>query len=366
MKVCVLGGCGDMAVVAVRLLNAEKDVKKIIIADLNLAKAQKFAAEIGAKATAVAVDASKPETITAVVKGCDVALGFIGPFYKFEKKIIGACVAAKTSYVSICDDFDAYLDAITLDAEAKKAGITVIAGLGNSPGITNILAKKAYQSMDEPETINIQWAGGTNEPVGPANVQHVMHIFSGHTLQWKDGKEIRVKTGTNKKIVEFPEPIGKLAVYYTGHAESVSVPRSLPGLKNVTLHGGTHPAWVSNLATIFGSLGLTNTSKKRDRIAKIMVPLEKLGIFSKGGLDKSVFRIDVFGKNKGKPIHNYYSGVGHIADITSIPAIEGALMIARGELKNPGVHSAESALEPDDFLPRIQKRGVELFFYEGV
>jgi hypothetical protein len=29
---------------------------------------------------------------------------------------------------------------------------------------------------------------------------------------------------------------------------------------------------------------------------------------------------------------NYYMGAGHIADITSIPAVEGALMIARGEL----------------------------------
>ena len=39
-------------------------------------------------------------------------------------------------------------------------------------------------------------------------------------------------------------------------------------------------------------------------------------------------------------------------------------MIARGELKKPGVHSADGALEPDDFLPRIQKKGVELHFFE--
>ena len=97
-------------------------------------------------------------------------------------------------------------------------------------------------------------------------------------------------------------------------------------------------------------------------MTKILLPFMKL--FEVGGVDKSVFRIDTYGTDKGKPRHHYYSGVGHIADITSIPAVEGALMIARGELKKPGVYSADGILDPDDFLPRIQKRGVELFFVE--
>lgn len=364
MKIIVLGGCGDMAKVAVNLLNAEKDVNDLIIADINVTRAEQVAAELGPKCKAVKVDAGDDASIRDAVRGCDAALGFIGPFYRFEKRIVNACIDARTPYVSIMDDYDAYLAVIELDEKAKQAGVTAICGLGNSPGITNLLAKKGYQSMDEPERINIQWAGGSNEAVGPANVKHVMHIFAGTTLQWLDGKEVRVKTGTNKKIVEFPEPMGKLPVYYTGHAESVSVPRNLKGLKEVTLHGGVHPPYIARLATFFGNLGMTTTPAKRDRIAKIMVPLEKIGIFSKGGVDKSVFRIDAYGKKNGKPVHHYYTGVGHIADITSIPAVEGALMIARGELKKPGVHAAESALEPADFLPRLQKRGIELNYYE--
>jgi len=362
MKIVILGGCGDMAKVAVNLLVKEKDVTELVIADLNENKAKKMAAELGPKVSALKVDAKDRDSIIAAVKGCAVALGFIGPFYMFEHRIADACIDAGTPYVSIMDDYDAYLEVIKLDEKAKKAGVTCICGLGNSPGITNLLAKKGYQSMDEPEKIHIHWAGGSNEDVGPANVKHVLHIFSGTTLQWINGKEVRVKTGTNKKIVEFPAPMNKLPVYYTGHAESVSVPRNLKGLKEVTLHGGIHPPYVARLATFFGKLGLTNTSKKRDRLAKILVPIE--GLFATGGVDKSVFRIDVFGKKNGKPAHHYYTGVGHIADITSIPAVEGALMITRGELKKPGVHAAESALEPADFLPRLEKRGIELKYYE--
>ena len=362
MKVVILGGCGDMAKVAVNLLLAEADVTELIIADLNVKKAEEIAAASGKKAKAIKVDAASHESVVAAVKGCDVALGFIGPFYKFEKKIVDACIDAGTPYVSIMDDYDAYLDVITLDEKAKKAGLTMICGLGNSPGITNILAKKGYQSMDAPERINIQWAGGSNEDVGPANVRHVLHIFAGTTLQWLDGKEVRVKTGTNRKIVEFPEPMGKLPVYYTGHAESVSVPRNLKGLKEVTLHGGIHPPYIARLATFFGNIGLSNTPQKRDTLAKILVPIE--GLFAAGGVDKSVFRIDAYGTKSRQPAHHYYTGVGHIADITSIPAVEGALMIARGELKKPGVNAAEAALEPADFLPRLEKRGIDFKYYE--
>jgi len=366
MKICVLGGCGDMAKVALELLAKESDVTSVTIADINLEKAKQMAENFGQKFTAKFVDAKDKSSLIDTIKGHQVALGFIGPFYMFEKGIIDACIEARVPYVSICDDYDAYLSAITLNDKAISSGLTIIAGLGNSPGITNLLAKKGYLSMDKPERIEINWAGGSDEDIGPANVKHVLHIFSGYTIQWRDGKEVRIKTGTERKVIEFPEPMGKLPVYITGHAESVSVPRTLHGLKYVSLHGGIHPPYIARLATLLGRLGLTNTAKKREVLTKILLPLVNLGIFSKGGIDQSVFRIDVYGEKNGKQVHHYYSGVGHIAEITSIPAVEGALMIARGKLNKPGIHSAESAIDDvDQFLNRIQSRGVKLFYTEN-
>lgn len=365
MRICVLGGCGDMARVALDLLSKESDVTKVTVADIDIDKARSIAERYGTTFTAVKVDARNEEQVKQAVVGHDVALGFIGPFYLFERGIVKACISAKVPYVSICDDYDAFLSAVEWDGMAKESGVTVIAGLGNSPGITNLLAKKGYLAMDKAERIEINWAGGSGEDIGPANIKHVLHIFSGYTLQWLEGKEVRVKTGTERKIVEFPEPMGKLPVYITGHAESVSVPRNLPGLRDVTLHGGIHPPYIARLATWLGRLGLSNTARKRDVLTKILLPLVNAGIFSKGGIDQSVFRIDVYGEKNGKPVHYYYSGVGHIAEITSIPAVEGALRIGRGELYKPGVHSAESAIDDvDGFLRRLEGRGVKLFYVE--
>ena len=365
LKVCVLGGCARMAIPALRELGREADVVEVAVADLDHESARDTADSFGDKFLGLSVDATNHDELVEAIRDYHVVMGYVGPFYLFEKKIVQACIEAKTHYVSISDDFDAYLSVEPLFDDAKKAGITIISGLGNSPGITNVLARKGYFSMDKPERINIHWTGGSDEEVGPANIKHVMHIFEGKTLQWIDGEEVYVKTGRGRKVVEFPEPIGIKTVYYTGHAESVSVPRNLKGLEEVTLHGGVQPNWVAVLARTFGDLGLTTTHRKREIVANILTPI--MDIFKLGGsADQSVFRIDVYGTHEGRPRHHFYTGVGHIAEITSMPCVEGALMVARGRIRKRGLFAAEAILDPDDFLPRIAKRGVKLFYYEGV
>jgi len=363
MKVIVLGGAGAMAEVALDELRKE-NLDQVTIADYDKEAADAKARQLGAPFDSMFLDANDHAALVKAVAPYDVAMGFIGPFYKYERPIVQAMIEAKTHYVSIADDYDAYLATIGLYDEAEKAGITVITGLGNSPGITNILAKKGYQSMDNPKRINVNWCGGSDEAVGPANVKHVMHIFSGYTLQWMNSQEVKVKTGMGRKLVEFPQPVGTYPIFYTGHAESVSIPRNLPGLEEVTLHGGAKPAWISQLATGFGLMGFTRTPERRETMSRLLTPL--LDLFAAGGVDKSVFRVDTFGTHKGLPCHNYYTGVGHIAFITSIPCVEGALMVGRNQLRKRGVFAAEAIINPDTFLPRIAKRGVELFYYEGM
>ncbi len=364
MKIILLGGCADMATPILELIGKEEDVEKVTLADLDLKKAQNLARSLGDRYDAARLDANNHDEMVRLVGDYDVAMGYIGPFYHFEHRIAAACIEAGTNYVSISDDYDAYLHVIELDEKAREKGVTILSGLGNSPGLTNLLAKKGYQSMDTPKKIHIQWTGGSDEAVGPANVKHVMHIFEGKTLQWQNGKEVWVECGGGEKVVEFPEPIGIQTVFYTGHAESVSVPRNLPGLEEVTLHGGARPVWVARLATWFGKLGMTTTHAKRERLTKLLTPM--MGLFQVGdSADKSVFRIDVYGEHEGHPRHHIYSGVGPIAEITSFPLLEGALKLGRGELDKAGVFAAEALLDPDEFLPRVVKRGVEMMYYEG-
>jgi len=368
MKVLLLGGAGDMAVEALRELNRDaKNVTQVTIVDLNTAKAEKTVADLGLqyKTEILGHDLFDREWLVNLVKAHDVVLGFAGPFYTTEKYCAEVCIAAKTNYVSISDDYDAYLAVLTLDEEAKKAGVKILTGFGNSPGITQMLARKGYNSMDKCRRINVNWAAGSNEAVGMTNLIHLFHIFNGTTLQTIRGKEIEVKTGEGRKMVEFPYPMGWLPVYYTGHAESVSLPRNLPGLEEATLHGGVQPPYIPQLVKTLARTGMFKTHERRRKAAKFFYSIENL--FTAGGLDKSVGRVDVYGIDENKAVYRYYTYIGHIAQLTAYPAVQAAWWLKQNKFKGKtgGVYSADRILDqPDEFLAELIGRGLEIYYYE--
>ncbi len=362
MKILLLGGCADMAVPMIKVLKDDLDIKSVLLADLDLEKAERIAAENGPKFSAIKVDANSLAEVVSIMKGYDVALCYIGPFYYFEKKLAHCAIDAGINYISIADDYDAYLDVITLDEEAKIKNVKILTGFGNSPGLTQILARKGYNDLENAYKINVNWTAGSDEAAGVSNLIHLFHIFNGTTLQTFEGKEIAVKTGTGKKYVEFPEPIGKNPVYYTGHAESVSIPRNLPGLKEVTLHGGVKPPYIVGLLKFLSTLGLFKTHKRRTALAKFFYKIE--GWFASEGLDKSVGRIDIYGKTKDKDIYKYFTYVGHIAELTSYPAYIAAKWLNQNKFNDipGGVYSGERLLEnPDPFIEDLKSLDMEIF-----
>jgi saccharopine dehydrogenase-like NADP-dependent oxidoreductase len=365
MKILVLGGAGDMARDVLDELQKEAAVKSVSIADLNLDKARREAALRGGRFSAYRLDAQDHGQVVDLMGRHDITLGFAGPFYHFEKRLALAALDAGKPYISIADDYEAYLDVLSLDDLARQKGVHLLTGWGNSPGLTQALARQGYNSMEHPRRINVHWAAGSNEAAGPANLTHLFNIFHGTTLQTIRGKEIQVPTGGGRKIVRFPFPMGELPVYYTGHAESVSIPRNLPGLTEVTLHGGVQPPYIPLLIMLLGKTGLFNTHGRRKKAADFFYRIESL--FGAGGLDKSVGRVDVYGFHQGRSVHRTYTYIGHIGQITSIPCAVAALWELAGRFREVpgGVYSAEKLLpDPAPFLAEVMGRGVDIFFHE--
>lgn len=365
MKILVLGGAGDMARDVLDVLQAEAGDMAVTVADRNFDAARREAALRGARFSARGVDAEDRGPLVALMKGHDITLGFAGPFYHVEKRFAQAALEAGRPYVSIADDYEAYLDVITLDTEARRAGIHILTGWGNSPGITQALALRGCRSMDEPRRVNVHWAAGSNEAAGPANLAHLFNIFHGTTLQTIRGREVRVRCGGGRKLVRFPFPMGELPVYHTGHAESVSIPRNIPGLTEVTLHGGVQPPYIPILIMLMARTGLFGTHARRTAAAKFFHRIET--VFGAGGLDKSVGRVDVYGLHGGKTVHRTYTYLGHIGRITAIPSAAAALWELGGRFRDTpgGVYAPERLLaDPDPFLAELMRRGVEIFFHE--
>ena len=362
MKVVVLGGAGDMGSEAVRDLVKFTGADQVTIADLNTEAAAKLAAAIGDKRVAVKkVDATSREELIEVLKGHDVAAGALGPFYRFERPIVEAAIEAGINYVSICDDHDAAEAVLELDEAAKEKGLKILTGLGWTPGLTNIFARKGYGELDEVEKINVYWAGSAGDSEGLAVILHTIHIFTGHVISYQNGEFLEVKAGSGKEVVDFPAPIGKVSTFHLGHPEPVTLPRYLEGVKEVTLKGGLVENYLNGLAKLVAAMGLTSTPARKQRLGKFMkrllplFPSDKKRSFSGA-------RVDLTGTLEGKRVKITYAAVDHMSRLTGIPLSIGAWLMAQGKIKRLGVYGpeAEGAVNPDEFLEELARRDVNV------
>ena len=362
MRFIVLGGAGDMGNEAVRALATHPGVDEVMVADLNLEAAQALSESLGAPVQACSLDALDRQGLVDAIRGYDVALGFVGPFVYFERRLVQAAIEAGVHYVSVADDYEAARAALALDEKAKQAGITVITGLGNCPGLTNLLAKKGAQSMDRARRVHIAWFGGADDAGGYANYQHAIHIFCGKVPSFEHGREVQVRAGDGREVVDFPPPCGRLPVYYTGHAEPVTLPRNIPGLEEVTLKGGIWPNWLARAGILLVRAGLLRGERSQKWWADLFYRV--LPRLPQGKCTVSGYRVDVWGEKDGREAHHWYTGVDRMKRVTSIPAALGAVMLAQGEIEERGVFAPEALLDPDTMLSRLEPYGIEVERHE--
>lgn len=363
MKVIALGGAGAMGSLTVRDLARCDIVESLTIADYNVARAAELASELGEKCRAVQIDAEDHTRMVEVVRGNDVALGAIGPFYKYEVKMAIAAIEAGANYVSICDDYDACAAVLELDEDARKAGVLAITGVGWTPGVTNVMARKAADQLDEVDEMAISWASHAADTSGKAVTLHYVHAVTGMIPTYIDGRTSWVPAGSGLEMLKFPEPVGVLNVFHAGHPEPITIPRYI-NARTVSLKGGLVEGYLVKLANALVKLRLTDTVAKKDilgRIFNVILPyLENIGRPPETG---SACRADVTGKKDGKWTHIVYGAAAHMDVITGLPASVGIQMIGEGKVKGSGVVAPEGCLPPNEFLQRLEKGGIRL--YEG-
>lgn len=363
MRVVALGGGGVMGRLGVKDLASKESVEELLIADYDLDAAEAVARELGSKCSAKKVDANNHAQMVEMVKGFDVAMGTIGPFYKYEKKVASACIDAGVNYVSICDDYDAAADFLELDGAAKKAGVTAITGVGWTPGITNVFARFGADQFDEVEEIATSWACDPADTAGKAVTFHYIHAVTGMIPSYIDGRMQNIKAGSGLERINFPATVGPVNVFHAGHPEPVTIPRYISA-RTVTLKGGLTDAFLVGLTNVLVGMRLTNTERKKDLIGSLFnMVLPYLESIGKPPETCSACRTDITGKKKGKWMHLAYGAADHMDKLTCLPTSIVVQMVGEGLITDKGAMPPEACVDPGEFLKRLTEGGVRI--YEG-
>ncbi|MFX1506448.1 MAG: saccharopine dehydrogenase family protein [Promethearchaeota archaeon] len=369
MKLLILGGAGDMGSYIVRdAVKFGKIWTEIVIADINEKKANKLISQLkDSRLKLIKVDATNHKELVHLMKNYDIAVSAIGPFYFFGPKVASAAIEAKIPLVDICDDPDPTQEVLEMDIAAKEAKIPIFIGYGWTPGLTNLMALRAYNKLDTgPVRFNISWAGGAADSEGFAVILHVYYAVTGSFPSYQNGKFINAPAGKGNVKIDFPHPINKVNVFDCGHPEPVSIPRFLPNVTECTLKGGLTPDWNNKVLESFKHFHMIQGRSRQKFWGKIIHSTERL--FAAGGVPASSARIDIFGSYQDKPVHWVYCTPSiTMGELTGIPAAIAAQLFAEGRISGTGVLPPEAlpANTPDLFFEELKKRNIEMIFDEN-
>ena len=170
--VIVLGGAGEMGRKAVSIISNFENIGELVVADFDLASAEKIVAKNAAEAKmplkAVSVDVTDSEQLISLLEGNDIVLNMTGPFYRLGVLVLEAAIAAGCHYLDICDDWEPTVDMLALNKEAVESDVVAVIGIGASPGISNILARVVCDHLDRVDDLYTVWPVDAGDERGDA------------------------------------------------------------------------------------------------------------------------------------------------------------------------------------------------------
>ena len=372
MRVLSLGGAGAVCRYATRDLAEFSDFDRIVIGDYNVAAAEKLATEIDdSRVEILKIDAEDYDGLVRAFKGFDVILN--GLPWKYDMAVTRACVEAGVSGLDVSTEEDQW----DYDGAAKEKDIIFIPGVGATPGITNAMARRAADQLDEIEEIQINFAAFRCPAPAPGLLVTLLWEFHQQTesrFYYKDGEFHRVGPFEGAKMMDFPGPIGEQEVYYIPHPETRTMPKSL-GAKAVSVHGCFPPHAIRLAKAMLESglyseepitiKGIETTPFELMYELLLQVPESKQTLLWSYGLV-----VEVFGKRDGRdakiklwnrhpPMETWGGEAAYYKNI-AIPLSVGAQMIARGDVEVRGVVPPETAIDPDIFFAELARRGIEI------
>ena len=354
------------------------DADSILMGDVNLSAADSAARRVnrltGEKvADATKVDAKKPESVLRFLKGVDVFLSAVP--YTFNLSLSRLAVKAKASMVDLGGHTGIVRKQLKLDSPASKAGIAIVPDCGMGPGANITLAVRAIQMLDRADEVRIYDGGLPLRPRPPWNyslffsVGGLTNEYTGTATFLRGGKMVEVPALTEQEEIMVPS-LGILEARVTTGGLS-TMPWTYEGtlrvLENKTLR---YPGHWSRMEA-FADLGLfsekpVNIGGSRIVPRDMFHRLFEAQASDPEARDVAVIHVVARGMKNALPSLAIVDLIDRYDEKTGFRAMERltgghaaivAAMIARGTIQ-PGAHSVESAVPPEECIREARKRGI--------
>jgi saccharopine dehydrogenase-like NADP-dependent oxidoreductase len=383
MRVAITGGGGLMALTIMRDLIESSTLKDIHALDYREDKARDNISQLkDSRLGSGFVDVTDIEKTAKAIKGYDIVINSTSHYFNIN--VMKACLEAKSHYIDLGGLFHFTMKQLKLHEDFRKAGLTAVLCIGGQPGITNVMARYAYDRLDKVEAVAFSDAcsdmtdtKGIDVFMPGYSIRTIMEEYSLEPVEFIDGKFKTLPPLSGAKEIDFPEPFGRRTCIHTLHSEPATVPVSFQdkGVKEVTWRLSL-PSDFEKKAMFLASLGFGH-GEPINVHGKDIIPIEVLeAVIEKQIKDKirgikikpndaEICRAHVIGRKDGKrteymidcvaKTHTRW-GISSGGVIVGVSPSVTAHMIFEGRIAKRGVFPPETIIDPEYFFRELSKR----------
>jgi saccharopine dehydrogenase-like NADP-dependent oxidoreductase len=379
MKIFCLGAAGKISRESVRDLLHSKKITQITIGDTNEARGREVVAWLDDnRVEFVQADVFQTDQTAELMRDYDLVMDGTPISINHESTL---CIA-KAGVHGV--NLNGTGPEFAFNESFVEADKTYVPGFGMTPGITNVMARYAYDRLETIDAIRISHGAFRPFAFSPA-------ITETTRIEYEPGLESRIvfENGEFKQVEPFarplevtlPEPFGTHTQYIIPHAETQTLPGSFKekGVRLIEVRGTWPPANMQLLRTLYDWGFLENkTVNVAGNEVGVMDAIAAYLLQSDQGTTTKLYgyalHVEVTGTEGSKPVsytmtNTHPASDGSVAGWESlraytrsvgIPMSIAAQLILDGKANAKGVVTPELAFEPEVVFAELEKRKIAI------
>ena len=380
----VVIGAGAMGRITVRdLVETAPEGSTVVVADHDEKAARAVArAHTGkrVKIGAARVNARDPRQTARLLRDVDAFAVVTAVQHQLNLSVMQAALAAKAHYTDLGGLFHHTRRQLRQHAAWKRADRLALLGMGAAPGVVNVLARSAADTMEEVHEIHVlvgsvdRTEGRPSTAMGTSySIQTILEEASEDAALFTGGRFTFVPAMSGAVEVVFPEPVGRKVPACTIHSEVATLPLSYKkkGLRECSFRIAFHEGLVEKLGFL-RAIGLLSDQPlaaagglaPRDLLVTLLKRLPPAPRWDGVPDEYEVLRVIVRGVRGGAPVEEvvdcHTPGIpewklGVDVDTGCPPSI-AVQMLARGEITARGCLPPEQAVPAEPFFRELERR----------
>jgi len=375
MRALVTGGAGAVCKETTRDLAQFSDFDEIVVAEYNVAAAQALVEQINdSRLHVISFDAGDYAEMLRLFPEYDIVVN--GLPFKYNYGVCRACVETGVPGLDLAGEermFD-------LHGQALENDVLYIPGAGATPGITNLMVRRASEILDRMDTVDIYFAAFRCLAPAPGLLQTTLWEFNPDEpergeVYFEDGAWRATPPLSGEIVVCFHDLIGEQKVYYVPHDEAKTLPRTYPSLRRAAVRGCFPPHVMALMGALMrggllsdrparvGDTELSSIEVVRQLLADAPVsrenPVWAYGLVVEVSGERADRRVKCTYRSKHPPQDTWGGAAAYFKNV-GVPLSIAAQMVADGRVSAKGVLPPEQALPTAAFFAELARRGIQV------